>query len=985
MNEQAMWQAKVLAYLHDPAEKALVLLRGKGHEAGTVAAMKELLGEDLERAYRAAEGLEALVKQADRWAAAADRPSLPRGLGGKVVFSTDPQIIHPLTGERIRLAELAGEAEASVPALEAVSFDHFRGLLVHDGHGVVDWRRTLFRLWRFGPVSPAPGLGVLWNLLPADTRSPDHTIWEHLKLTSAFAGSLAAGAGGPALLLMSFGPVQEFIAQARSASDLWAGSHLLSRIAWQAMALVCERFGPDAVLFPDLHGVALADLWLRDQVGEWPDGVSRPWADRADDTNPLFAAALPNRFVALVPADEAAALAGEIARGVRSWVREKAEAAWAQVTRAAGREVAAAHAREQISRQLDGFPEVHWAAVPWHLAGAEGLDDGALKEVLRRLGAEPAYLDPALEKLLRGEIRAGGHVFYAPNPGVGYPGLYEAAERLHGAAKAARPFDGGVETGYRCTLCGEREWLTDDAGLLDQPKGEREGRSIWDAAGRKEPALAKAGEHLCAPCALKRCWPRLFVDEARSALPDIGGLQRFVLSTRTVALSTTLWRWVEKGGVEPWPGEPDIGHQKRREAGKKLRAFDLAGYRAALPLRLHRRLQEKAPGDRGLLRALPAWLDDLRERARDEREAGQAEELTRLAEAFLGGKPETYYGLILMDGDRMGAWLAGDEGGLPLRARFHETTLQNFEAAGPLRAYLDTPRPASPARHQAISTALNGFALHLARVVVEDLFLGKLIYAGGDDLLAMVAVHDLPGLLWALRCAYSGVLPAGLDHARFWQAVGAVEDGRPQDRLRLSKGFALLRDHNGKRLLRLMGGRATASIGAVVAHHQAPLARVLADLRSAERRAKTDGGRDAFCLAVEKRAGGTTRLVGKWRMNAGADGDLGLLLAARDFLARGLSRRAVYHLAERLRDVPADPAALEAVLRYQFTRQARGEEAKTEGKVLAGRLARGAVGRSPASGEPEWPGPNRWLCDLLITAEFLAREGRVESPAQREI
>jgi hypothetical protein len=27
----------------------------------------------------------------------------------------------------------------------------------------------------------------------------------------------------------------------------------------------------------------------------------------------------------------------------------------------------------------------------------------------------------------------------------------------------------------------------------------------------------------------------------------------------------------------------------------------------------------------------------------------------------------------------------------------------------------------------------------------------------------------------------------------------------------------------------------------------------------------------------------------------------------------------------------------------------------------------------------EWPSPNRWLRDLLLTAEFLAREGRVAS------
>lgn len=274
MNERAMWQTKVLAYLHDPAEKALILLRGKSHEAGPVADIKELLGDELARAYREAEGLKQAVLTADHWAAAADRPSLPMNLSGMVVFATDPEIIHPLTGQCFRLLDLASDAHPE--AVEAVSFDHFRRLVVRDQEGSIDWRRTFLSLWRFGPETPTKKLGVLWNLLPADTRSPDHSIWEHLKLTSAFAGAMAAGGRGPALLLMSFGPVQGFIAQARSVSDLWAGSHLLSRIAWEAMRVVCERFGPDAVLFPDLHGVAVADLWLKHQLNRWPDEAPRP-------------------------------------------------------------------------------------------------------------------------------------------------------------------------------------------------------------------------------------------------------------------------------------------------------------------------------------------------------------------------------------------------------------------------------------------------------------------------------------------------------------------------------------------------------------------------------------------------------------------------------------------------------------------------------------------------------------------------------------
>jgi CRISPR-associated protein Cmr2 len=120
-------------------------------------------------------------------------------------------------------------------------------------------------------------------LLPADTRVPDHSIWDHLDLTSAFAGAFAADSQQEAALLaLSLGPVQSFIAAARSTSDLWARSHLLSRLSWEAMKPVCERLAPDAILFPRLRGVPQVDLWLRDEIklcaewfkdAEWPSAA----------------------------------------------------------------------------------------------------------------------------------------------------------------------------------------------------------------------------------------------------------------------------------------------------------------------------------------------------------------------------------------------------------------------------------------------------------------------------------------------------------------------------------------------------------------------------------------------------------------------------------------------------------------------------------------------------------------------------------------
>ena len=240
-------------------------------------------------------------------------------------FAESPEIKHPLTGESFDLRTLE---DLEVEHVKAVSTDHFR-TLIWKSNGEVDWRRTLLAFWRFGPELNAKGLRLLWPLLPADTRVPDHTIWAHLDLASALAGAMAADADGtPALLTMSFGPVQAFIAQARSTSDLWAGSHLLSRIAWEGLKVVCEELGPDAVIFPQLHGLPLGDAWVEQELGGWPEGFEEPfWKHAGTDANPLFAAALPNRFVAIVPASRAKEIAKKVQKAAREWVMEQGERA----------------------------------------------------------------------------------------------------------------------------------------------------------------------------------------------------------------------------------------------------------------------------------------------------------------------------------------------------------------------------------------------------------------------------------------------------------------------------------------------------------------------------------------------------------------------------------------------------------------------------------------------------------------------------------
>lgn len=951
MNNETFWKTKLWTWLHDPAEKALILLRGVNHETGTVRELrKKIFGEASD-----SRELDRLAIKADRWASAADRPDLPVRFRGAVSFTTDAQIGHPLSGESVRIGDISGDI--SVSEAEAASFNHFERLLKCD-----DYHKDFLRLWRFGPELPYEGMKHLWRLLPADTRSPDHTIWDHLRLSSAFAGAMAEDSSEtPALLVMSFGPVQEFIAQARSVSDLWAGSHLLSSMAWEGIKTVCQAYGPDSIVFPDLHGVPIVDAWLEEEIGAdtWPNEVPRKWKESRSDANPLFTAALPNRFLALVPAGDAEAVAAKVRDAMRAFIRGLTGNMLDELFKVDG--AIPEHALKQADRQLRDFPEVHWSVIPWSLAGSDGLADDELRKLLDSLGQRDDYLGESGGMLRKDVLLSddeGKEIpFYNPNPGVAYPGLYMAAERLHAAAKAVRPFGNEIEKGFRCSLCGEREWLTADKTQLAKNRTERDA-TPW---AQRVPLVVKEGECLCALCALKRFWPRLFTDSLYKRGITGGGLSRYVVSTHALALAPTIYRQAK--------GETMVSDTgNKAEARMKLQSGDDRD-RTALPRKLHFALE--GAEDEEMLRRLPSMLDLLNDASEEERA-----EYNRCLQNYFGEKPEAYYGLILMDGDHMGRWLAGEEGRRSLNDRFHGKTREALcSKGGDIKKYLKTVMPPFPAWHSAISSALNTFSLQIARKVVEDFFLGKLIYAGGDDLLAMVSVSDLPAAMLALRCAYSGVLPEGVDEKDFWAGLSDTARG-----LRFRRGFAIDKRGKDAHLFRLMGAGATASMGAVAAHHKAPLGAVVRQLRAAEHAAKNKGGRDAFCLTVAKRAGGSLSLIGKWGLDSAFnESDMGLMLELRNVLADPkVSRRAAYTISEVLRDLPAEMDALSSVLSFQMKRQRQGA---VDCSSLAYRLSRAAVERHAEFrlnelAWAEWRGPNLWLRNLFVCAEFLAREGR---------
>jgi CRISPR-associated protein Cmr2 len=942
-------QAQLAARLHDPPEKALVLMRtDKGHEGGTTRTLlNELFPKGTSPAVKKA------VKQADHWASAADRAAFPTHEDDghyprwqQVQFHKQPVMIHPLTGDTLDLKSLS---EVDPDHAEAVSSDHLTEL-IHRNDGQLNEQRTALAFWRFGPELKADGLSLLWPLLPADSRVPDHSIWDHTDLTAALAAChVESDEGGPALFSVSIGPVQEVIAAARSTSDLWAGSHLLSRLSWEAMRVVCEALGPEHILFPRLRGVPQVDIWLRDQMGVQAalfDGCE--WTRSHNDANPLFTAALPNRFTALVPAGLARDLGEAITLRLREFVREQAGAAWRLLLAEAGvADDPTQPAYAQIQTQLAEFPQVHWASVPWSLVDTD--EQGKVQASTPTLQAAMApffgtagtdrpagFLATPAWGLLSDGLTLEDGWFYRPNPGALYPALHELLERTLAAVKSTRTFEQQNEMGWRCSLSGEVEWLCTDRSQLALPPGQRKD-TLWAKVAAKRPQWVRAGEHLGALATLKRLWPSLVLKNLGVVLD--GEVSRFVISTHSMAVAGTLQTWLQR--AEPLPAD-----LKRAVLAAKPQ-------RVALPRRLRAQVL-KHPDAEALLR-LPGWLEG------EQEDAGRADAARKLLGDSLGQRPETYYGLLLMDGDEMGAWLSAGKGKTLSHQQCMHPGLQSgfdkFKLNSPLRLYLESARAPNPARHMAISDALNQFALRLVPQVVERHFSGRVIYAGGDDVLAMLPVGELLPAATALRAVYSGVDPS---------SVG-LHEHESIDVKRVKNGFAVLEAKGqAKQLLRVMGERATASTGLVVAHHQAPLSAVLRELRSAESRAKNAGGRDAFSISLIKRSGGALELTAKWGE------PMALLLDLVSFLRQdGVSRRAVYQSIEWLDDLPPDNEALLAsLLAWQLKRQG-GESVRAAS--LASRLAR--LAHSPEL-RPAESKPQQWLGQFMQVAEFLAREAR---------
>lgn len=203
--------------------------------------------------------------------------------------------------------------------------------------------------------------------------------------------------------------------------------------------------------------------------------------------------------------------------------------------------------------------------------------------------------------------------------------------------------------------------------------------------------------------------------------------------------------------------------------------------------------------------------------------------------------PASWYVLAVGDGDGMSEWLKGKllknyrdyipeklkEYCNPDSEDFQKATPEDREFRKKFEQILDEPKRMGPATHAALSRALLDFSNQLVPYLTEQRYAGRLIYSGGDDVLAYTNLWEWDAWLWDVRECFKGSQdPQGEfdDTGDYWRWRKEAK-GDPPENL-------------SPRPLFTMGRNASISFGVVIAHHSVPLAIALENLWQAEEEAK---------------------------------------------------------------------------------------------------------------------------------------------------
>lgn len=777
------WKQKLAAFLHDPPSKCVdIHLHEK--QAKTLYRQAGFVSEEEFQRLN-----ENYAKQADWTASTADRFPFPKSRGNlsSVFDGVQAKFHHPLSPDQefkfhcaFQSAELAMEIDENVqPVPEQV-----------DGWSEEDqWKARFFCHWRLWEKFTTEK-DYRFAFLPAETRLPDHSVWTHMQIVSAL-DSCADGTGKnaslkPAFLKFQLGPVQDFIAEARSIRDLWSGSYLLSWLMAAGMKALALEVGPDAVVFPNLKNQPVFDLHLRSSLWDQIKVNGKfIWKhleyDHQEAHRSLLTPNLPNIFLAIVHRDRAEALGKLVVDTIRKEWESIASSVWDFCEKAgmipeeeAG--FTATQRKGRFDNQVSHFLSLNWQVTPWPdtledtIELANSFDsEMPIQKAATRVKKIIEYATQTMPEVDRdGRYYHGGDEgpkTKLNNIGLGWSLILAYNGWQLDAIRQTRIFhannNGSWETGVfsnKDSLGGKSEAVA--GGQVWLEKAQNKG-GIWRQ-------LFKHNDWLSASTLIKRIWHVSYLQD------------KFGLKT--------------DANQFPMPNTYGIAQHKPFSSGDEEN-------------------EENLPG-------------------------------------------EKYFAVLALDGDEVGKWVSGEK--TPSFKKQFSNYLDgtNVQRQGALRYFeenngadlLQTQRTLSPSYHLQFSQALSNFSLLCVRSIVEA-HNGRLIYAGGDDVLAMLPADTALECSQDLRAAFQGksVNRGGIISS----APGYLSSGQ--------------QDQSGQPISFIVPGpQAEVSVGLAIAHFKSPLQDVVRAAQTAEKHAKQHLKRAAIAISLFKRSGETVEWGTKW-------------------------------------------------------------------------------------------------------------------------
>ncbi len=709
-----------------------------------------------------------------------------------------------------------------------------------------DAQKVFWWMWRCLPeaLSRHPDIDDSNLLLiPAETRIPDCSIWSHSSMAAALAGSLMGYDGSndsrPYVATFTFTPVQEVVKASRKMQDFWAGSWILHYLSAYICWAWAEKYGPDSVVYPSLYNQPLVDDWLIQKYSHFKRAVDENQYESMQQiqqpkTRRLLTAGFPNVLVLVLPKSEVKS-AMDLARRILTGESPEVESPWMKLAEQVKQEVfgnveiAPSVWEEWLKAQW----QIYWTALPlgdlskplarpsketfenWcdkqnSLASLSGE-----RSLFKKEGEVNFFQDPK-----RGINRKGE--FHLVNIGSWWAPIFDQVRNNLNAVKNARVWSLPTAFSSRSTISGigsvvrmtsGNDWASyeDLQRFWEQPWGVFDGREQLNATEVVKRGLKKVlPQFLSLSSGTILTYPDLTVGVAGWLKHNPQELERY---QKTCDGVLTDFDWADEAATEPW-GIPWVDEDTERKSWQHPRLIS-AGWL--------------------IDDYLPSTSDSTKPLTRTEKQKQTKEETSRLRSFlsqkpyFPNGNPTDWYVLACGDGDDMGKWLKGTK-----MESYRQYVPAGFPKQEPpedekeaLEGFLDQPKRMGPATHAALSRALLDFSNQLVPYLTEQRYAGRLIYSGGDDVLAYTNLWEWDSWLWDVRECFKGSKdPHGeFDDAGDYWRWKKEEKGEPPENV-------------SPRPLFTMGSKASISFGIVIAHHSVPLAIALENLWEAEEKAK---------------------------------------------------------------------------------------------------------------------------------------------------